>query len=59
VYFTNPKAVCNKKSIKELICADGLGGNDEDAVHIIKKDLEQISLFLNIHDAEVFKKDFT
>ena len=55
VYFVERAEVCKAKTNLELVCSDGLGGNDQDLAYVISKDNKQSQIFLDQKEAEVKK----
>ena len=54
IYFSQQKDICSRKSSLELICSDGLGGNDRDVANVVSKSGQKV-IFLEEKEAKVIK----
>ena len=54
MYFAERQLTCQRKTQLELICADGLGGNDREVAYVIATD-KQTKIFLDEEEAKVSK----
>ena len=52
IYFVDRGQVCQRKSNLELICSDGLGGNDRELAYVISEN-RQNNIFIDQKDAKV------
>ena len=52
MYFAERQLTCQRKTQLELICADGLGGNDREVAYVIATD-KQTQIFLDEEEAKV------
>ena len=52
MYFVDRAEVCRRKTNLELICSDGLGGNDHDLAYVISTK-KQTQIFIDEKEAKV------
>ena len=57
-YFADPVDVCRRKTNLELVCSDGLGGNDDEVAYVIAKN-KQSQIYLDEKEAKVRENTHT